>query len=63
MLDRFPTILVASTFLVLSLAVSHEWGYFSIVGVHFRGKMTAYDYFASADLSPFFHPPMSRVLG
>jgi hypothetical protein len=48
MLDRFPTILVASTFLVLSLAVSHEWGYFSIVGVHFRGLMTAYDYFASA---------------
>jgi hypothetical protein len=46
-LDKFPTIITASTFFVLVLAVTHEWGYFWVIGTHFQTLMSPSDYLSS----------------
>jgi hypothetical protein len=46
-LDRFPTIITGSTFFVLVLAVTHEWGYFWVIGTHFQTLMSPSDYLSS----------------
>ena len=48
MLDRFPSLLAMATFFVLSLAVTHEWAYYSIIGSHFQSLMSPTDYLSSA---------------
>jgi hypothetical protein len=47
MLDRFPSLLAASTFLVMSLSVTHEWGYYSQFD-HIQALVSPSDYFSSA---------------
>jgi hypothetical protein len=48
MLDRFPSLIAASTFLVLSLSVTHEWGYYSQFDQHIQALVSPSDYFSSA---------------
>jgi hypothetical protein len=48
MLDRFPSLLAASTFVVLSLSVTHEWGYYSQLDPHLQALVSPTDYFSSA---------------
>jgi hypothetical protein len=48
MLDRFPSLLAASTFVVLSLSVTHELGYYSQFDQHIQALVSPADYFSSA---------------
>jgi hypothetical protein len=48
MLDKFPSMVAAATFIVLSLAVTHEWGYYSVFDPHIQGLVTPSDYLKSA---------------
>jgi len=48
MLDKFPSVLAATTFLILSLSVVHEWGYYSELGARFQTLVSAADYLSTA---------------
>jgi hypothetical protein len=48
--ERFPTVLAAISFAVLITTVVHEWGYFSVVGIHFQALVSATDYLANSIL-------------
>jgi hypothetical protein len=45
-LEKFPSILAVATFIAISLVVSHEWGYFGIIGSDLQSLYTTYDYLA-----------------
>jgi hypothetical protein len=48
MLDKFPSTVAAATFIVLSLAVTHEWGYYAQFDPHIQGLVAPSDYLKSA---------------
>jgi hypothetical protein len=43
-LEDFGKLLAFSSFVVLALAVTHEWAFFYIIGRQYQPLMTAYDY-------------------
>src|SRR5262245_59933068 len=47
MLDKFPSLLAVATLLVVSLAVAHEWAYYSEIGIHFQSLVSPTDYLSS----------------
>jgi hypothetical protein len=47
-LEKVPQLIAGATFLVLLLAVTHEWSYFDVVGHQFQSLMYATDYLVSA---------------
>jgi hypothetical protein len=49
-LDHFAAILGAATIALLLMSVSHEYGYFWIIGRHFQTFLTTSDYFSNAVL-------------
>ncbi|MBR0962237.1 hypothetical protein [Bradyrhizobium japonicum] len=48
MLEKFPSMVAAATFIVLSLAVTHEWGYYAQFDPHIQGLVAPSDYLKSA---------------
>jgi tellurite resistance protein TehA-like permease len=48
MLDKFSSMVAAATFVVLSLAVTHEWGYYAQFDPHIQGLVAPSDYLKSA---------------
>jgi len=48
MLDKFPSMVAAATFVVLSLSVTHEWGYYAQFDPHIQGLVAPSDYLKSA---------------
>jgi hypothetical protein len=44
MLDKLPSVVTVATFSALSLAVSHEWAYFSVIGPEYQALYTTSDY-------------------
>jgi hypothetical protein len=48
--DNFPKWIAIGSVLALAIAVSHEYGYFAIVGSYFQTVVTTYDYLANAVL-------------
>ncbi len=49
-LDNFAAVLGAATVALLLLSVSHEYGYFWVIGSHFQTFLTTTDYFSNAVL-------------
>jgi hypothetical protein len=49
-LDHFAAILGAATIALLLMSVTHEYGYFWIIGRHFQTFLTTSDYFSNAVL-------------
>jgi hypothetical protein len=43
-LDNFGKLTAAGSVVLLALAMTHEWAYFSIIGFHFLSLFSAYDY-------------------
>ena len=47
-LDHFAAILGLATIALIVIAVTHEYGYFAIVGRHFQTVLTTTDYFSNS---------------
>jgi hypothetical protein len=46
MFEKFGSFLAVATFATISIMVTHEWGYFGVIGRDFQSLFTAYDYIA-----------------
>src|SRR5258708_5901763 len=49
-LGAFPTLIGIASLAILLITISHEWGYFSVVGPHFQAFVTTADYLTNAIL-------------
>ena len=50
LIENFAAVLGALTVVLLLMSVSHEYGYYAVVGRHFQTFLTTTDYFANAIL-------------
>ena len=46
-LENFGRALAAATFILLTLSLTREWGYFGVIGREYQSSLTTYDYLVS----------------